>query len=79
MLMSPVAMIADSYVAHQRLAFHLHNRNSEGKRSVRAVYPTTVAKGLLHEVVTNLEPHFICTIVSAIVRNRSEITARQNH
>ena len=77
MLMPPIAVVADAYVAHQRLAFCLYDRDGEGKRSVRAVDVATVAKCLLSEMVADLEAYIIGTIVSTIVENRRKITARK--
>ena len=63
MLVTPVAVVADTYVAHQRLTFCLDDRDGEGKCTIRAVYVATVAKRLFHEVVADLEAHFIGPIV----------------
>ena len=79
MLMSPVPMVADTYVAHQRLTLRLDDRNGESERAIGTVYPATIPKRLLREVVAHLKPHLVGTIVSTIVRNRGEIAARQKH
>ena len=78
-LMSPVAMVADTNVTHRRLCPCLHNRYSESKRPIRAVNETPIAKGLLHKVLANLKPYVFCTIICAVMRYRCKIAARQQH
>ena len=77
--MTPISVVADSHVAHHRLTFCLNDWNSKGERSRRAVNPATIAERLLREVVADLEPHFISTIVSAEVGDGREIATRKQH
>ncbi len=55
MQVSPIAMIADTDIAHQSMRFGLYHWDTQCQRALWTVYHATVTEGLLAIMVVNLQ------------------------
>lgn len=79
MLVTPVSMVADAYVAHHGSSLCLDDGNCQGECPRWAVYPATVAKRLFREMVTDLKAHFVAMMVGTVMRDGCKVAAGQKH